>query len=117
VALILSATGIFGVVAYQVSLRQREMGIRAALGAGPTGLVREMVLPAIAMIGIGSAMGIAGSLIVSRLMAAFLFEVGALDPAAVLSALAVLLIAAFAAAVIPAVASARRSPAGLLREA
>jgi predicted permease len=117
VALTLSATGIFGVVAYQVSLRQREMGIRAALGAGPTGLVRELVLPAIAMIGVGSAMGIAGSLIVSRLMAAFLFEVGALDVAALLSALAVLFIAAFAAAVIPAVASARRSPAGLLREA
>jgi hypothetical protein len=62
-------------------------------------------------------MGIAGSLIVSRLMATFLFEVGALDVAALLSALAVLFIAAVAAAVIPAVASARRSPAGLLREA
>jgi predicted permease len=116
VALTLSATGIFGVVAYQVSLRQREMGIRAALGAGPLWLIREMVLPAAAMVGAGSALGLAGSLLVGRLLGAFLFDVPALDLRSLAGALAVLMLTAFAAALMPAVTAARRPPAHLLKE-
>jgi predicted permease len=96
-ALLLGVVGIYGVIAYAVSQRTREIGIRIALGAPPAGLQRMFVRHGLLLAGIGAALGLAAAAGLTRLVRSLLFGVKALDPATY-AAVAVLLIGAAALA-------------------
>lgn len=78
-ALLLSGVGIYGVVSYLVSQRYREIGIRMALGASARNVLSMILLQGTRMAALGIAVGLLGSLALTRLMASLLFQVGALD--------------------------------------
>jgi predicted permease len=101
-ALLLGIVGIYGVMAYAVIQRQREVGIRIALGAQP-GTVRGMfVYRGMALSGIGIAIGVAVAAGITRLMSSLLFGVTPVDAATFTAAASVLVIAALAASYVPA---------------
>ncbi|MCB1056410.1 MAG: ABC transporter permease [Acidobacteria bacterium] len=115
VALVLGAVGLYGVTAYSVTQRTRELGIRLALGAG-RGEVQGLVLrQAILLAGIGIVVGAAAALGLTRLMAALLFGVSALDPTTYAAVAGVLLLIAVIAAYLPARRAARTDPLVVLR--
>jgi hypothetical protein len=93
-ALGLGVVGIYGVMAYVVSQRTREIGIRLALGAQPTALKRMFVLDALARVAIGAVVGLVAAFALTRLMASLLFGIGPLDAPTYLAALGVVLAAA-----------------------
>jgi len=115
-ALVLSAIGVFGVLAFSVAQRTREFGVRMALGA-QTSDVLGLVLrrsARIAMVGI--AAGMLGAVMLARSLSALLFGVLPLDPFTFVSAPALLALVAFAASGIPALRAARTDPAVVLRQ-
>lgn len=115
VAVLLSAIGIYGVISYSAAQRTHELGIRAALGAS-TGAILGLVLRAgIWMTGIGLAVGFAGTLAVSRLLATLLFGVGERDPVTIAAVAAILGAVAFLACYIPAQRATRVDPMVALR--
>jgi putative ABC transport system permease protein len=81
VAMLLSAIGIYGVIAYSVAQRTHEMGIRAALGASKGNLLGLALRGGMLMTAIGLIVGLAGALTLSRLLATLVFGVGERDPA------------------------------------
>jgi ABC-type lipoprotein release transport system permease subunit len=97
IALLLAAIGIYGVMAYTVSLRMREMGIRMALGAQRTDLFRLVVGHGLNLAALGVAAGLLGALAATRFMTRLLFGISATDPAT-LAGVALLLIAVAALA-------------------
>jgi len=115
-ALLLTAVGLYGVVAYATGQRTREIGIRIALGAGGGNVlalvVRQGMLPAV----IGLAIGLAGALTLTRLLANQLYEVKATDPLTFLGVTAVLLLVALAACFLPARRAATTDPMVVLRQ-
>ncbi len=102
VALLLAAVGIYGVMNYSVSLRTREIGIRISLGASRIGLLRQVVRQGMLQALAGSAAGVAGALLLSRLMARILYGVEPTDPVTFGAVAAVLGLAAFLAICVPA---------------
>jgi predicted permease len=80
-ALVLAAVGIYGVMAFVVGQRTREIGIRIALGAHPAAVVRLVLRQALLLAAGGVVAGVAGAFVVTRLMSGLLFEVRATDPA------------------------------------
>jgi putative ABC transport system permease protein len=114
-ALVLAMAGIYGVMAYSVAARTREIGLRVALGA-QTGRVMQLVLgQGMRLVGLGLALGFAGALVVTRLMTSLLFEVKSADPAAFLGTFVVLLCVAFIAIYFPARRATRVDPMVALR--
>jgi predicted permease len=114
-ATLLAAVGLFGVLAYSVAQRRREIGVRMALGAD-AGRVRALVLrQTTTMVLVGGAIGVAGALALGRLAGSLLFELQAHDPAVLAAATVVVVLVAFGAAWLPARRAARVSPAGALR--
>jgi putative ABC transport system permease protein len=114
-ALVLAGVGVYGVLAYTVSQRTRELGIRLALGAH-AGAVRALVLRqglGVALLGVG--VGLAGALALSRLLGAVLYEVSPTDPLVLGSAAAILAGVAAIACLIPAVRATRVNPVDALR--
>lgn len=109
-ALLMAAVGIYGVVAYTVSERTRELGIRVALGASPRRIVRHMLAAVAASAVPGVLIGLAASLTISRLVSSFLFEVTPTDPLTYGMASAVILLVAFAAGLGPARRAGRVDP-------
>jgi putative ABC transport system permease protein len=79
-ALLLAALGIYGVLAYDVAQRGREIAVRVALGAGRGDVVALVTRRAAGVAAAGLAFGLAGAVLLSRLMQGLVFEVGALDP-------------------------------------
>jgi putative ABC transport system permease protein len=116
VALTLAALGLGSVVAFQVTQRRREMGLRMALGATDTQLVAMMVRRGVGLAAIGAASGIVFALILARLLGHLLFGVGAADPVVMLTVPVVFLATAFVAATLPALHVTRLYPAVALRE-
>ena len=115
IALLLAAVGIYGVIAFSVTRRTREIGVRIALGAGRRDVLRMVVGQAVLLAAIGVAVGIAGALALTNLVKGLLYGVAATDPL-IYASISILLIAVAAlAAYIPARRAARVSPSMALR--
>ena len=116
IALLLAALGIYGVLAYFVSQRSREIGIRLALGARPETLFRMVVWQGMRPVAIGAALGLAGAVAVTTLMQSLLFSVTPVDPWAYVVATAALAAIALAACAMPALRATRVDPLVALRD-
>lgn len=114
-ALILAAVGIFGVVAFAVSARTREIGLRVALGAGGGQVRALMVRQALVPVVIGSVIGLGGALALSRVMNGLLFEVRGTDPLTLIAVTILFGLVALVASYIPAVRASRLDPVEALR--
>ena len=115
VALVLAGIGIYGVISYNVAQRTREMGIRAALGATERSLLRLILDRGVRLTLIGLAIGIAGAIGLTRLMATLLYGVGARDPVTMVSVGVILAGVAIAASYVPARRATRVDPVVALR--
>jgi predicted permease len=116
VALVLAATGIFGVMSYTVAQRAREIGIRMALGARVIDVLWSLVAPAAALAGVGLVLGVTGAVILGRAIQTQLFGVSLLDPATVAGVVTVLALSAMIASLLPVIRATRIDPASALRE-
>jgi predicted permease len=114
-ALLLGVVGLYGVVAYTVSQRTREIGVRMALGAQPESICRLVLREAARLVGTGIAAGLLGSLAASRLMRGLLFGISAWDVPSLASVAALLALSALAASYIPARRAAKVDPMVALR--
>ncbi len=114
-ALVLAATGIFGVMSYTVAARTREIGIRMALGAHPGSVVRMIVGRAVGLALTGALIGVAGALAIGRVIRNQLFGIEVLDPLTLSVVILILLTSAVAASVLPARRAARLDPVSTLR--
>jgi predicted permease len=114
-ALLLAAVGVYGVLAYSVSQRTREIGVRVALGAGARDVIGMVVGQGLRMAAAGLAIGALGAFAVTRLMSAMLFEVRPSDPAVFLIVTVALAAVAGIASLIPSARAARIPPAIALR--
>jgi putative ABC transport system permease protein len=112
----LGALGIYGVLAYLVSQRRREIGVRMALGARPGDVLRLVVGRAALLALGGAAMGLVGALVLTRYMQGVLYGVAPTDPLTLASVTAVLLLVAAVATWAPARSAARVDPALALRD-
>jgi predicted permease len=110
VALLLAAVGLYGVLAYHVNQRTREIGIRMALGSQPSGILRLVLGEGSLLTSLGLAGGLAGALALRNVIAAQLYGVGPLDPVVMLVAVAILAATSFIACLGPARRAARVSP-------
>jgi putative ABC transport system permease protein len=115
-ALTLAAIGIFGVMAYLVGQRTREIGIRVALGAQRASVLRQIFTEGMMHAAAGLALGLVASLALTRFMRSQLFGLEPSDPATITAAALVLLATAMAACLIPARRAARVDPVVALRE-
>jgi predicted permease len=114
-ALLLAALGIYGVIAYAVTERRRELGIRLALGAKPATIVRLVLYDGLRLTLAGIGLGIAGALATTRLLSRLLFGVRASDPLSFVAIAAMLTVVALAACWIPARHAAAVDPLTSLR--
>jgi putative ABC transport system permease protein len=115
-ALLLAIVGVYGVLSYAVAQRQRELGIRAALGAEPRDLLTLVVRHGLILAGTGIVVGLAGAFAVSGLLAGLLYGVGTTDLRTIGLSTVALLVAALLACAIPAWRAMRLDPLAALRE-
>jgi len=115
VALLLAMAGVFGVMAYSVSRRTREIGVRVALGAGSSDVLRMILGQGLRTIFIGVAIGIAGSLALTRTVELLLFGVTATDPLTFGGVILLLVAAALVACFVPARRATKVDPLVALR--
>ena len=114
-ALVLSAAGIYGVVAYQVARRTREIGLRMALGAARANVVSDVVKGAVGMALGGIVLGLAGSFAATRVLTGMLFVVTPLDVSTHVGVAALLLAVRVVASVVPAMRASSVDPVSALR--
>lgn len=115
VALILASVGVYSVVAYLVTQRSNEIGIRIALGAEPGGIQRLVIFQSLRVVSIGLGLGLVGATIVSRLFNGLLYDVRPQDPMTLGGVTILLVVVALAAAFVPARRAARVNPVLALR--
>ena len=116
VALLLSAVGLYGVLAYLVSQRTRDIGIRIALGAQALNILRDVIGHGLKLVGAGLVVGIGLALICAQFIASMLYGVTANDPISFIIAAMVLGLAALLACSLPAFRAARIDPVKALRQ-
>lgn len=114
-ALLLGAIGLYGVVSYAVATRTREVGIRIAIGADASTIARPLTTSGVRLVVVGGGIGLALSLLVTRLLSSFLFGIGAYDPITFAGAALVLGTTALLAAYLPARRASRIDPVAALR--
>lgn len=114
-ALVLASVGVYGLMAYAVAQRTREIGVRMALGANRGQVLQMVVRQAMVPVAIGVLTGVAGALAISRVVAGLLFGVSPTDPATFGSVGAILLLVALVASLVPAWRASRLDPLVALR--
>ena len=115
-AILLAAVGLYGVIAYSVVRRTNEIGIRMALGAIPTRIVRMIVGEALMLMGVGVGVGLVLAVIAARSASRLLYGLSAHDPASLFMATLALTAVCLASAAVPALRAARLDPMTALRE-
>jgi putative ABC transport system permease protein len=115
-AVFLAAIGIYGVLAYLVALRRREIGIRVALGSTQAGIVKLVLREAFVLLGIGLILGIIGSISLRAMVATEIYGVGPLDPLVIGSVAVVFGLVSLAACSLPARRAMQIDPAIVLSE-
>jgi putative ABC transport system permease protein len=114
IGLVLAAIGVYGVIAYFVTQRQQEIGIRIALGAKGADVVRLIVRQGMQPVVLGMALGLAGAYAASRLLAAYVHGVTTTDPLTFVAVIALLTLVALAATAMPARRAVRVDPTRVL---
>lgn len=115
VALLLAMVGLYGLVAYNVSRRTREIGIRMALGAGPAAAFRLVMGQGLVLVGLGSAIGLAMAFAIERVIKATLFNAGGVDILVYLVVVPLVVLVTLLAAYLPARRASRIAPTLALR--
>jgi len=116
-AILLAGVGLYGVIAYGVTQRGREFGLRIALGAAPSRIARQVLIEGLMLAGTGAAIGVCAAVGLSRGMRNALYGVTALDPVSVAGTTAALLVVTIIASYLPARRAALSAPAEALRGA
>jgi putative ABC transport system permease protein len=116
VALLLAAIGTYGVMAYSVTRRTREIGVRMAVGARPGDVLRMVLGQGAGLVAMAAALGVAGAGVTNRLLAQQLFEVSPMDPVTLAAGAATLCTIALMACYIPARRAMKIEPLHALRE-
>jgi putative ABC transport system permease protein len=115
-ALGLASIGLYGILAYSVSQRKREIGLRMALGANRPTVMRLVLRQGMSLVLTGVVIGFAAALVVARLLSRMLYGIGATDPASLAGAAAMLLSVALVACYLPARWATHVDPLVALRE-
>jgi putative ABC transport system permease protein len=115
-ALSLAAVGLYGTVSYVVSLRRREVGLRLALGATGSGIVRKFLMQGLRVVSLACVGGFALSLVSGRLLAGMLYGISPYDPPTLSGVILLVLVVATLAALVPAMRAAFVEPMEVLRE-
>jgi predicted permease len=116
VAMCLAMAGVYGVISYMVNQRANEIGVRMALGAGTTDVLRLIVKQGLILAGLGLAIGLVGAFAANRILSSMLFAVEPGDPITFLGVSALLAAVALAASLVPAMRAARMDPLAALRQ-
>ena len=115
-ALVLGAVGVYGAISHYVTRRARDYGIQLALGQQPGRVISQVVSRGVTLVAIGSAIGIAAALVVTRVLASLLYGVEATDPLALGGAVLLLLAVGALAAFLPARRASLLDPVAVLRQ-
>jgi len=114
-AMLLAGLGLYGVIAFSVARRTREIGIRMALGATRAGVIRRVLAEGLMMVAIGGLVGLAAAAVGARALSAVLHGVTPYDPMSYLGALAFVVAGALIASLVPARRAASINPIAALR--
>jgi putative ABC transport system permease protein len=115
ISLLLAATGLYGLLSYSVTQREREIGVRMALGAKAGDVLRLVVGEGMKLVALGTVVGIVAALAAGRIVGALLFGISATDPVTYVVVVGVLALVACAACSLPALRAARVNPMSALR--
>ena len=115
-ALILAGVGLYSVMAYSVTRRKKEIGLRMALGASRAAILRLVLADGMVVVCYGIAGGLAGCLLIGRMLSRVLFGLSAADPVSIGAASLVLVSVALVACYVPARSATRIDPLAALRE-
>jgi putative ABC transport system permease protein len=115
IALALASVGLYGVLAFRVAQRSREIGLRMALGAGRSEVLRMVLASAMSVVGVGVAIGLVAAFAVSRAVASLLFGISTTDPTTFLGVTVLLAVVALLASTLPALRASRVDPLVTLR--
>jgi len=115
-ALVLGAVGVYGMISHFVSRRTRDYGIRIAMGLAPRKLVSQVMARGLALVGLGSAVGIVAASMLTGVLSSLLHGVHAADPGSLAAAVAALLVVGATAALVPARRASRTDPVLVLRQ-